>query len=66
MSSHLCDENTGERTARKFGGGHFPTIIDWFFFFARRTIELRIHSSQVIYLPKKGSIQMTRVLKSLV
>ena len=32
MSSHLCDENTGERTARKFGGGHFPTIIDWFFF----------------------------------
>ena len=31
---HLCDENTGERTARKFGGGHFPTTIDWFFTFS--------------------------------
>ena len=37
-----------------------------FYFFARRTIELRIRSSQVIYLPKKGSIQMTHVLKLFV
>ena len=33
-----------------------------FYFFVRQTIELRIRSSQVIYLPKKGSIQMTHVL----
>ena len=37
-----------------------------FYFFARRTIELRIRSSQAIYLPKKGSIQMTHVLKFFV
>ena len=37
-----------------------------FYFFARQTNELRIRSSQVIYLPKKGSIQMTHVLKFFV